>query len=147
MSAQNFTTIITLPATAQHIYDCINNVKGWWHGEVAGPSNNPGDVFEYRMKQFHYSKQKVTELISAKRVVWDVIDSNLSFAEKPQEWTGTQIIFALTENDDNTTLQFTHAGLVPQLLCYRNCSSGWTQLIHESLYDFVKTGEGKAVFA
>jgi hypothetical protein len=49
--------------------------------------------------------------------------------------------FELTPKGEGTELSFRHAGLVPQLECYGNCSAGWTQVL-ASLVAYVDTGEG-----
>lgn len=146
MTTTDFTTTITVDQSAAEVYDAINNVRGWWHGEVTGNTNQVNDVFEYQMKEFHYSKQKVVELIPNQQVVWLVTDSNLSFTSTKNEWTGTKIIFEISEVGGKTQLTFTHQGLTPQFECYGDCSNGWTMLIHESLKSLLTSGKGLEVF-
>ena len=142
----DFITTIAVNKPAKEVYDAINNVSGWWQGEIKGVATKPGNEFEYRMKDLHFSKQKVSELIPNKKVVWLVTDSNLSSFDKPSEWTGTKIIFDIEEAGGKTRVTFTHAGLVPSFQCYEDCSWGWGALISESLYSLITTGKGKKVF-
>ncbi|MES2628503.1 MAG: SRPBCC domain-containing protein [Bacteroidota bacterium] len=146
MSNTNFTTTLVVPNSPSEVYTAINNVGAWWQGEITGKTHNVGDVFDYRMKTFHFSKQKVTELIPDKRVVWEVTDSELSFTSKKDEWTGTQIIFEIAEVPEGTQLIFTHKGLVPAFECYGGCSNGWEMLIQESLASLITSGKGVEVF-
>jgi len=104
------------------------------------------EEFTYRFADVHYSKQKITELIPDKKAVWLVIDSKLNFVQHKSEWTGTEIIFEISEADDKTVLRFTQRGLVPGMECYGGCSNGWTKLVQESLYSLITTGRGKEVF-
>ena len=85
MEAQNFTTTLTVKQSPQEVYLAINNVKAWWHGEVKGSTDQLNDEFEYQMKEFHYSKQLIKQLVPNKKVEWLVTDSKLSFTQKPDE--------------------------------------------------------------
>lgn len=144
--ATNFTTTINVNASAQDVYKAINNVGGWWHGEVKGNTTHVNDEFEYRFQHFHYSKQRVAELVPNKKIVWLVTESALSFTKDQSEWTGTKIVFELIEANGETQIHFTHEGLVPTFECYSDCSNGWSMLIQQSLYSLVTTGKGKDVF-
>ena len=96
----------------------------------------------------HLSKQKITEFIPGKKVVWRVLDSNLSFAKDKSEWNGTDIIFDISEKEGKTEVRFTHAGLVPQFECYGSCSNAWGTLINGNLRKLITTGKAQRdVFA
>jgi hypothetical protein len=146
MTATDFTTTILVNNSAKEVFNAINNVRGWWQGEIEGRSEEPGDEFSYRMKEIHYSKQKVAELVPNKKVVWLVTDSHLSSFKDKSEWTNTKIIFEISEVKNKTQLRFTHAGLNPAFACYGDCSWAWGQLIQESLLSWITTGKGTKVF-
>ncbi len=146
MTNLNFSTTIVVNNSAKEVFDAINNVSSWWQGAVSGNTHDINDEFTYQMKEFHFSKQQVVELIPNKKVVWLVTDSNLSFAKKTDEWTGTKIVFEIAEADNKTQLTFTHMGLIPAFDCYGGCSNGWSKLIQESLCSLITTGKGKDVF-
>jgi uncharacterized protein YndB with AHSA1/START domain len=40
---------------------------------------------------------------------------------------------------------FRHAGLVPQLGCYEQCSNDWGHFLHSSLVSYLETGIGHPV--
>ena len=146
MNTTDFTTTILVDETPSTVFNAVNHVSGWWQGEIKGSSNNLNDEFTYRMKEFHFSKQKVVEFIPDKKVVWLVTESQLNFIKDKNEWTGTKIIFEITEQDNKTQLRFTHVGLHQNIECYGACSNGWQQLIQQSLLSFITTGKGKNVF-
>lgn len=145
MEKNDFTTNLITDHSASEVYHAINNVRGWWQGEIEGNATQVGDEFDYRMPGHHYSKQKVTALVPNQKIVWLVTDSDLKFT-KNSEWTGTQIIFEIMPKENKTEIKFMHAGLTPSFECYGDCSWGWTQLIHESLKSLITTGQGKKVF-
>jgi hypothetical protein len=146
MANADFTTTIIVDQSAIEVYDAINNVGAWWQGEITGDSTKVDGVFDYRMKDIHYSKQQVVELIPGEKVVWLVTDSNLSFTSTKTEWTGTKITFEIASVSDKTQVRFTHEGLVPAFECYGGCSNGWTKLIQESLCSYITTGKSVNVF-
>jgi hypothetical protein len=146
METTNFATTIVVDNTVKEVFNAINNVRGWWQGEIEGNTEKLNDVFSYRMKEIHYSKQQLVELIPYEKIVWIVTDSKLSSFKDESEWTGTKIIFEITEVNNKTQVRFTHIGLVPTFECYGDCSWAWGQLIEDSLYSFVTTGKGKNIF-
>src|SRR5258708_532341 len=132
MKKQNFTTTLTVDQTPQEAFAAINNVRGWWSGEIEGDTDKLGAAFTYRYKDVHRSKQKITEFIPGKKVVWHVLESHLSFVEDKSEWNDTDIIFDISEKEGKTEVCFTHIGLVPQYECYGSCSNGgWPRLHSE----------------
>lgn len=142
----NYSTTILVDQSPAAVYAAINNPRAWWQGEFDGITDELNAEFIYKMGDIHYSKQKVTELIPNQKVVWDVTDSNLSFVDLKTEWTGTKIVFEITEINNKTQVHFTHYGLVPQFQCYEGCSNAWEMLIQKSLLSLITTGKGVEVF-
>lgn len=148
MEATDFTTVIVADQSAAEVFEAINNVKAWWQGDIEGNTTHLGDEFTYRMDEIHYSKQKIVAFIPNEKVVWEVSDSKLNplkFKDE-SEWTGTKIVFEITEIGNKTQVRFTHMGLVPTFECYGDCSWAWGQLIEESLKSLITTGKGVNVF-
>jgi hypothetical protein len=145
MKSQDFTTTFSVDQTPDETFAAINNVRGWWTGDVAGGTDTIGDEFTYRYPGAHYSKQQVTELVPGQKVVWRVVDSDLVGPEDPSEWTGTEITFDLSRNGSKTEVRFAHTGLVPEFECFDACSSAWGFYINGSLRRLISTGEGPAV--
>jgi len=143
MQRQDFTTTFTVEKSPEEVFNAINNVRGWWSGEIEGEADKLGAEFEYRYKNFHYSKQKVTELVPAKRVVWHVTDADLNSFQNKTEWIGTDIIFEIFRKDNNTEVRFSHAGLVPAFQCYGDCSGAWGELVNTNLRNLIATGENQ----
>jgi hypothetical protein len=142
VSADSFRATFIVDKTPAEAFDAINDVRGWWSGDVEGETNKLGDEFTYRYEDVHYSKQRITEMVPSERVVWLVVDSFLSFVEDKAEWNGTEIIFEVSTKDGQTEVRFTHQGLVPQFECFEACSGAWSFYMKESLRTFIETGEG-----
>ena len=146
MATSNFTTFFLVDETPHAVFNAVNNVSSWWQGEIEGSSTKLNDEFTYRMGEFHFSRQKLVEVIPDKKVVWLVTESQLNFVKDKSEWTGTKISFEIREQDNKTQLRFTHVGLVPKFECYGGCSNAWEQLVQQSLFSLITTGKGKQVF-
>ena len=143
MKNQNLTTAITVDQTPEEAFAAINNVRGWWSGDIEGGTDKLGEVFTYRYEDVHFSKQKITEFIPGKKVVWLVLDSYLSFIEDKTEWNGTKVTFEIAKKGDKTEVRFTHIGLVPDHECYGACSNAWGSYINGNLRSLITTGKGQ----
>ena len=143
MKTMDFTTTILVDQTKKQVFDAINNPRLWWSGEINGNAKKLNDEFTYRYKDFHYSKQRVVEMIPEQKVVWLVTESVINFTENKEEWTGTRICFEIAGEGNQTRLRFSHLGLLPGIECFESCSNAWSQLIHQSLSALITTGEGK----
>lgn len=146
MTNSNFTTTFFVNENPQKVFAAINDIRGWWQGEIEGESEKLNDEFTYRMADVHYSKQKLVEFIPNEKVVWLIADSKLNFNQNKSEWTGTTIVFEINEINNKTQVRFTHVGLVPTFECFGGCSGAWEKLIQESLLSLITTGKGTKVF-
>ena len=145
MQGQNFTTTFVVNVEPSEVFETVRDVGQWWTGEpgVEGTYSKIGDEFSYRHKDIHYSRQKVTELVTGKKIVWLVKDSKLNFIKERDEWTGTLISFEIFRQDKKTAVRFTHAGLAPEMECYTDCSNAWSFYINESLRKLIETRDGR----
>jgi hypothetical protein len=121
----NYTTSFTVDQSPEEVFDAINNVRGWWSGEIDGGTDKLGAEFKFHYKDLHRSTQKITEFVPAKKVVWHGLDSHINFVK------------------DKTELRFTHVGLVPAIECYGDCSGAWGFYINDSLRSLITTGKGQ----
>jgi hypothetical protein len=142
MNDQSLTTSFTVDQTPEEAFDAINNVRGWWSGEIDGNTDKLGEVFTYRYKDVHRTTQKITEFVPGKRAVWHVTDAELSFVKDKTEWNGTDIVFDIAKKDGKTEVRFTHVGLVPTFECYGGCSGAWGFYINDSLRNLITAGKG-----
>jgi len=141
--AKGFTTSFTVDQSPQEVFDAVNDVRGWWSGEIEGSTDKLGAEFSYRYKGLHRSAQKITELVPGKKVVWHVTEARLNFVKDKTEWNGTDIVFEIARKGGKTELRFTHVGLVPAFQCYGNCSGAWGFYINDSLRSLITTGKGE----
>src|SRR3954449_12870752 len=113
MTSQSFATSFVVDQSPAEVFAAICQVRSWWTGDIDGSADHLGDEFDYRYPDLHYSRQRVTELVPDQKIVWRVLDANLTFAADPAEWVGTDIVFDIVPTGDRTELRFTHVGLVP----------------------------------
>jgi hypothetical protein len=139
---QDFTTRFTVEQTPERAFAAITDVRAWWSGNIDGITDQLGSEFTYRYKDIHYSKQQITELVPGRRVVWKVLDSHLSFADDPREWVGSEIVFEITDEGNQTHVRFRHVGLSPESECYDKCSTAWGFYVNESLRRLITDNEG-----
>src|SRR6266852_9181991 len=125
MPSQNYTTAFKVDQSPEEAFAAITNVRGWWSGNIEGRTDKLAEEFTYRYQDVHYTKQRITELVPGKKVVWHVLDASLNFTEDPHEWTGTEISFEVARQGDQTEVRFAHVGLVPEFECFDVCANAW----------------------
>ena len=96
MTSQNFSSAFLVDQSPEEAFAAINNVRGWWSGQIEGATDELDAEFTYRYQDVHYSKQRITEFVPNKKVVWRVLDAYLNFTEDPNEWTGTEVTFEVS---------------------------------------------------
>ena len=134
MKKQSFQYNFTTSKKTNEVFTHLIDPRNWWVGlfgeTIEGKSNHINDQFSFRAGDgVHYSNQKLTELVTDKKIVWLVTESNLSFLKNTNEWAGTKICFDVEKEREKTKITFTHDGLIPQIECYGGCSSAWTQYL------------------
>lgn len=142
MENLSHTSTIVVVQSPKEVFNAVTNVRGWWSEGIKGNTEELDDEFIFEVKDVHYSKQKLVEVIQDKKVVWLVTESNMTFIKDKSEWTGTKVIFDISKKGDKTQLVFTHEGLVPEVECYNACSPAWAQYIEHSLFNLITTGTG-----
>lgn len=143
MENQNFTTTFLVDQTPREVFNAVTNVRGWWSDEIEGGTEKLNDEFIFQVKDVHYSKIKLIEVVPDERVVWLVTYNYLSFVKDHSEWTGTKVRFDISRQGNKTQLSFTHEGLVPEYECYDICTTAWTSYVQASLLPLITTGKGR----
>ncbi|KQS92557.1 SRPBCC domain-containing protein [Chryseobacterium sp. Leaf394] len=134
MSTQNFSYSFSTSKSPEEVYEILINPKNWWiglHNEIiTGKSENVNDEFSFSAGNGAYnSVQKLEEIILNEKIIWEVIESNLTFLKETDEWTGTKISFGISKENDKTKITFTHDGLIPEFECYAGCTGAWSQYL------------------
>lgn len=143
MDHQDFTTTFLVDQTPREVFNAVTDVRAWWSDEIEGSANRLNDEFIFQVKDVHYCKIRLVEVIPDKSVVWLVTYNYLSFVKDKSEWTGTKVHFEISPQGNKTQLRFTHEGLVPEFECYDICSTAWTNYVQDSLLPLITTGKGR----
>lgn len=144
MTDDNYTCTITFDATAEKVFNALTNeIPLWWTVSFEGSSNQQRDVFTIRFGEHIYKTMQVCELSPNSKVIWYVTGSVIGISElnNQTEWTGTTIVWEITQREKNTELILTHIGLSPDVECYDICKNGWKQFT-DSLKLLLETGTG-----
>jgi uncharacterized protein YndB with AHSA1/START domain len=157
-NTQHLTATITVDQSPDEVFAAITDVRGWWSQNIIGEtaalhdefvftddSSEPGEAARSK-DSIRFARFRITEVVSGKRMVWHVVDSDLTFVEDRDEWTDTDVVFDLTAAPGGTTVHFTHQGLTAaESECFQACSRGWTFYITESLPQLLTTGTGQPI--
>lgn len=143
-TGQDYQKIFMADATAKVAFENIINVHDWWTSSFKGSAKNVNDVFDISFGKTTVNF-KVIESVPYKKLVWLVIDCYLDWLNNKTEWTGTKIVWNISEENKKTKIEMTHVGLVPGIECYKDCEAGWNKHAGESLPKFIATGKS-AIF-
>jgi hypothetical protein len=55
MTDESLTISLTTGRTPDEAFAAVNDVRGWWTGEIDGPTDEPGAEFTYRHQDIHRS--------------------------------------------------------------------------------------------
>lgn len=102
-----------------------------------------GTKFTFQYRDLHRTTQKITELIPGRKVIWQVVESDIGFIVDKAEWLGTKVVFEITRKGSRTQIQFKHMGLMPALECYETCSGAWNFYVRKSRRALITTGRGE----
>lgn len=132
MNHHDYRIHINANITASEAFKRINAVSDWWAKDFTGRSQQLGDTFTVRFGNT-FVDFKITEVVPDERVIWKVIDSHLPWLQNKDEWTGTTVVWEVTQVNGITQIGMTHVGLVPDVECYGKCELGWNFYVGESL--------------
>ncbi len=142
MGSDHLQVAFRTPAAPEQVFACINTVTKWWTENLEGQSAAVGDRFSVQFSDLHFSTQEVIKIEPKREIVWLVTDSRLSWLKQEDEWTGTRIIFNITEDENGTLVSFTHEGLTPVVECFKGCQGAWQQYVGDSLRLLIAKGKG-----
>ena len=135
---EGFAAVKTFASPPEVVLAALQSTEGisaWW-GPATG-SAAEGGRFRADFGEGRYHEIVVRSL-QPRRVEW----TSASAPHHDGEWEGTTMLFELAPHGAGTELSFRHAGLIPELECYGNCSAGWNQVL-ASLVAYVDTGTGR----
>ena len=142
MEQKNYRCTIGATISAKEAFQRITQVSAWWSENIEGRFDRLNDIFTIRFVFGDSFVIKIVEIVPDKKIVWKVMDSNLTWVKDSKEWKGTSIHFDIASHNNSTQVNFTHVGLVPEMECYNGCTKGWDQYIKASLFKFLTEGKG-----
>ncbi|MFA6440434.1 MAG: SRPBCC domain-containing protein [Bacteriovoracaceae bacterium] len=143
MKQEHYQCGITSNISAKETYQRIMRVTEWWSENIEGSFEKLNDVFTIHFAFGDSFVIKIVELVPDKKIVWQVMDCNLTWVKNSKEWKDTEIRFEILNDRNSTHINFAHIGLVPDFECYNGCANGWNQYIKKSLFRFLNDGHGE----
>ena len=128
---------VGIKAPAKKIYELLTTNKGlsqWWTNDVSG-AGEVGSIIEFRFNgggpDFSVSQLVPNEIVGWKH-----------FGTMPEAWMGTEILFQLKNEGDQTFVRFTHSNWKEPTDFMAHCSTKWGVFLL-SLKDALETGKGR----
>jgi Activator of Hsp90 ATPase homolog 1-like protein len=155
---EHLTATMSVDQMPDEVFAAITNVRGWWSENIIGDtaalhdefvftddSSYPGETAREK-RGIRFCRFRITEVVPGERVVWHVVDADLTFVDDRDEWTDTNVVFDIAATSEGTTLRFAHEGLTAaESECFEACSAGWTFYITTSLPQLIANGTGQPI--
>ena len=128
---------VGIKASPEEIYKALTTNEGltkWWTNDVSG-AGNVGTIIKFRFNGGG-PDFLVTELDKNKTVRWK------HSGNTPELWIGTEILFQLQADDDQTFVRFTHSHWMESTDFMAHCSTKWAVFLL-SLKDYLEGGQGR----
>jgi uncharacterized protein YndB with AHSA1/START domain len=152
------TATMSVEQTPDEVFAAITNVRGWWSENIIGDTAALHDEFVFtddsryagetarEKRGIRFCRFRITEVVPGERMVWHVVDADLTFIDDRDEWTDTNVVFDIAATSEGTTLRLTHEGLTAaESECFEACSRGWTFYITTSLPQLITSGTGQPI--
>jgi hypothetical protein len=105
-----YSTTIEVEESPGDAFNRLIELSKWWPEEYVGEKIGLNTEFILRTGDGHYSKNKVIDFESNKKLAWLTTES---FRETDNfDWSGTKMIIELSSKRDKTVITFTYDGVV-----------------------------------
>jgi len=124
---------IQINASPLIVYPLVGSAAGflrWWASDVTEDKATGNVVLGFFNRATVYGLRPI-QLVAPQRAHW--------FCETGKEWSGTRLLFDLTEQGSQTGLRFTHADWQAETDYFISCTTAWGEL----MFRIKSTAEGK----
>lgn len=144
MEKNNYHRTFTVNASPAEAMKKISQIDLWWIKKFSGNAEKLNDVFTVPFNaEGAFVNFRVSELEPDRKAVWEVTDCYLPWFNDKKEWNNTKVVFEVSSENNLTTIDFTHVGLVPDVECYTICEKGWDGHLKVSLAKLINEGLGQ----
>ncbi|MEO1031701.1 MAG: SRPBCC domain-containing protein [Bacteroidota bacterium] len=121
---------IKVTSTAETAFKALTeNIHLWW-SKTSASLQKQGGQFTIHFENGYWWTFKILEFTPHSELIWKCIDGEPEFN---REWIGHVLHWSITQDGDQTLIDFHQVGLTPELQCYEVCSKTWDKFIIEHL--------------
>jgi uncharacterized protein YndB with AHSA1/START domain len=128
---------VGIKAPPEKIFELLSTDSGlsqWWTNVVSG-AGEVGSVIAFRFGEGG-PDFSVAELVPNRLVRWK------HHGNMPEQWMGTEVLFEISEDGDQSLVRFTHANWKETTDFLAHCSTKWAVFLL-SLKDALELGKGR----
>jgi hypothetical protein len=110
------------PEGVKRWLDSPEGIAGWWSDSVDGDAGHVGGTIQVRFPTTSVPFDLVVSELADDVVEWNV-------PESPPWWKGTTIRFEVNEEEEGTTVRFTHSGFDPEDPIIEVITPAWVRFL------------------
>ncbi|OFP37011.1 glutaminase [Corynebacterium sp. HMSC071B10] len=138
---KDFSTTFTVPASRTAVFKAITTPKDWWDDHIEGSAAEAGGEFHFDTDQ-QYAEFRVEEAEEGDRLVWHTETTGKE--KEDRDWDDTSLIFELSDSEEEqgeTQVTFTHRGMHPHEVGYKEAVEAWRERIQDRLEPLIRRRE------
>ena len=131
---ENYSQEIQVKVGSKTSFKALNEGLNDWWGTISNASFELHGEFTITFDNGYWWRFKIIEFTPNEKLTWKCANGEPEFNK---EWIGHELHWTISQESDQTSINFCQIGLTLHLHCYSVCSSTWDMFIIQKLKSYL----------